>query len=111
MAPEEKKQHGPAWDWQQAMMEDYYDYRWHQVGDPLCDTFRRWKDGEASHQEVDKAIEEAYKQRCMIKNLFSQRPDRVVALIQWWDREWFDDWLEAHRLPPDTQPDAPIAEA
>jgi len=88
-----------AWPWEQALIDDYYDYRCHQVMEPLCETFRRWKAGELSHADVDRAIERAYQQRCTMHNLFDQRPDRTVALIRLWDPEWFDAWVEKHRPP------------
>ena len=38
--------------WEQAMTESYWDYRWRQIMEPLCETFRRWKAGELSHDAI-----------------------------------------------------------
>lgn len=98
---EQKKDEIRAWPWEQALIDDYYDYCCHQVMEPLCDTFRRWKAGELGHADVDEAIVRAYHARCSIHNLFDQRPDRTAGLIQSRDRKWFDAWVEEHRPPVD----------
>ncbi|MGD2205155.1 MAG: hypothetical protein PVH17_00125 [Anaerolineae bacterium] len=85
--------------WEEALTEAYWDYRWRKVMEPLCDTFRRWKTGEIGHDQVDRAIDEAYKEKCAINNLITQRPDRAAAVIQCWDPEWFRSWLEENRPP------------
>lgn len=99
MAQGEKNPKAEAWHWQEELLEDYYDYRWRQVAEPLCETFRRWKEGELSHSALDQAIEKAYRERCTLCDLFSQRPDRAVALIQILDPEWFEVWVKKHRVP------------
>ena len=97
---DQKEQHQTQeWQWEQALVDDYYDHRWRQMLEPLCETFQRWKAGELAHAEVDKAIEEAYREKIVLHNLFSQRRDRAAGLIQWWDREWFDAWIKEHRPP------------
>jgi len=107
MRRHEKDRQTPEWQWEQALIDAYYDHRWRQLLEPLCETFQRWKAGELAHADVDRAIEEAYQERCCINNLFTQRRDRVVALIQSWDREWFEAWVKEHRspsgLPPTSQ--------
>jgi hypothetical protein len=86
-------------DWEHDLADAYCSYRWHQLLEPLCGTFQAWKAGKLTHEEVDRALEEAYKNKCALNNLFCQRVDRVVNLIQWWDREWFEAWVEEHRPP------------
>ena len=43
-------------------VDDYYDYRWRQVLDPLYDKFQRWKAGELTHWDMGEAIHEMHKQ-------------------------------------------------
>jgi hypothetical protein len=88
-------------DWEEIMTNAYWDYRWTEIMGPLCDTFQRWKAGELGHADVDKAIDTAYKEKCMINSLLARRPDHAAAVIQWWDREWFLEWMEENRPPPD----------
>ncbi len=84
-------------DWEQALTDDYCCYRWTKLLEPLCETFQAWKAGEIGHEEVDTALETAYKEKCALNNLFCQRVDRVSNLVRWWDSEWFEDWLREHR--------------
>lgn len=55
---------------------------------------------EPGHADVDTAIDAAYKDKCMSDGLLAHRPDRAAAVIQWWDREWFMNWIEENRPPP-----------
>ena len=87
-------------DWEGALTNAYWDYRWRQIMEPLCDTFQRWKAGELGYADVDAAIDTAYKEKCMINSLLARRPDRAAAVIQWWDRDWFLAWIEENRPPP-----------
>jgi hypothetical protein len=93
--------------WQETLTDAYWDYRWRKIMDPLCDTFQRWKAGELDHEDVDKAIDTAYKEKCMVNNLLAYRPDRAAAVIQWWDRELFLTWIEENRPPADIEIEAP----
>ena len=103
MSDQEKSQEGAARSWEETLIRDYCDHRWHQVLDPLCDTFQRWKGGELTYEDVDGAIDKAYRDKCGINNLFAQRMDRAWTLIQWWDREWFEGWVKEHRPPLDVE--------
>ena len=87
-------------DWEEALTVAYWDYRWTEIMEPLCDAFQRWKAGELGHADVDAAIDTAYKEKSMINGLLAYRPDRAVAVIQWWDRDWFLAWIEENRPPP-----------
>jgi hypothetical protein len=89
----------PGTDWNQRMIDDYYDYRWHRLIDPLCDKMQLWKDGNLTHAEMEETLEETHQEICEVRILFRQRKDRLVNLIQHWDREWFQDWLKKHSPP------------
>ena len=93
--------------WEEALIEDYYDHRWRQLLEDHCEKLQRWKAGELTYDEMDQYIEEVHQQICETRSLFKQRRDRLVSLIQWWDRDWFLAWLEDHRLPLDVEPAAP----
>jgi hypothetical protein len=41
--------------WEQEMIDGYYDYQWHLALDPLYDKFQRWKADELSHNDMDDA--------------------------------------------------------
>jgi hypothetical protein len=97
--------------WEESLTEAYWDYRWRKIMDPLCDTFQRWKAGELDHSDVDKAIDAAYKEKCSINSLLSQRPDRAAGVIHWWDPEWFETWIEENRPPAGVELGRPPVEA
>jgi hypothetical protein len=86
--------------WEEQLTDAYWDDRWRQIMEPLCETFQRWKAGEVGHKDVDAAVDAAYKEKCLINNLITYRPDRAAAVIQWWDRDWFLAWIEENRPPP-----------
>ena len=94
-------------NWEEALTEDYWNYRWTQIMEPLCETFQGWKAGEVGHADVDRAIDEAYREKCAINSLLSQRQDRAAAIIHLWDRDWFDGWIEAHRPHSDMETTEP----
>lgn len=82
MSRHEKHHQTPECQWEEALVDVYYDHRWRQLLQPLSEAFQRWKAGELIHADVDRAIEEAYKEKCWISNLCSPRRDRALALIQ-----------------------------
>jgi hypothetical protein len=90
---------GPK-SWEEQLTDAYWSDRWRKIMEPLCETFQRWKAGELAHEDVNAAVDEAYKEKCLINNLVTYRPDRAAAVIQWWDREWFLAWIEENRPPP-----------
>jgi len=94
-----KSRETPEWQWEQALIDDYYDYRWRQVLDPLYDKFQRWKAGELTHWDMDEAIHETHKQNRKVYNFFRESRSFLVGLIQW-DQEWFEGWAAGHPPPP-----------
>jgi hypothetical protein len=86
-------------EWEEKLIADYYDYRWRRIMDPLCDKMQRWKDGDLTYAEMEETLEEVHEETCEVRSLFRQRRDRLVNLVQHWDREWFERWLVEHRRP------------
>jgi hypothetical protein len=89
----------PEWQWEQALMDAYYDYRYHQVLDPLYDKFQRWHAGQLTHADLDQAIHEVHKENQTLYGLFTEKRDWLVRVIQL-DSDWFDPWLAGHPPPP-----------
>jgi hypothetical protein len=94
-----KRRQTPEWKWEQALIDDYYDYRWHEVLDPLYEKFKRWEAGELDHWDMDQAIHETHKEDRRLYSLFTQGRRSLVGMIQW-DDEWFDEWVADHPPPP-----------
>ncbi len=98
-------------DWEEILTNAYWDYRWTEIMEPLCDAFQRWKAGELGHADVDRAIDTAYKEKCIINSLLARRPDHAAAVIKWLDQEWFMEWIEEHRPPADARLSAGLEDA
>ncbi len=94
--------------WEEKLVNDYRNYRWSQLMEPICEKMRLWKEGKISYAEMDEAIETCHHHLCEVRNLLNQRQDRLVMLIQWLDREWFMEWVKAHTPPPDVRLAPPI---
>lgn len=67
--------------------------------DPLYEKFQRWKVGELTHADMDRAIHEVHKQDQDLYTLFRQDRSLLVGLIQH-DRAWFKNWAADHPPPP-----------
>ena len=100
MSQQEKSQPSPTQKWEQTLVQDYYNYRWQQVMDPLCDKLQLWKAGELPNKELDQFMDNINQQIWEVRNIFSQRSDRLVNLIQFLDREWFLEWVKEYHPPP-----------
>jgi len=40
--------------WEEKLTDAYWDYRWHTIMEPLCETFQAWKAGQLGHEDVDR---------------------------------------------------------
>ncbi len=94
-----KRTRSPAYLWEQSLIEAYYDYRWHQVLDPLYDQFKHWDAGELEHHDMDQAIHQAHKLTQELFGIFTMKRDFLVHSIQF-DAEWFNPWVKEN--PPPT---------
>jgi hypothetical protein len=93
------KHDSPQWKWEQALIEAYYDHRWHKLLDPLYEQFVRWKAGDLTHEALNSAIHEVHKQSPELYNLFGSKRSWLISLIQW-DAEWFNEYVIDHPPPP-----------
>jgi hypothetical protein len=95
-----KRRETPEWKWEQALIDDYYDYRWHEALDPLYGKFKRWEAGELTHEDMDQAIHETHKDNQIVYRLFAgEKRSSLVRLIQV-DRTWFKAWVAVNPPPP-----------
>ena len=94
-----KRRETPKRKWEQALIDNYYDYRWREVLDPLYEKFKRWEAGELEHWDMDRAIHETHKQNQTLYHLFAVEDRRsLVGLIQV-NPAWFRAWV-ADNPPP-----------
>ncbi len=94
------KKRSPLHQWEQEMMDAYYDYEWRLTLDPLYDKFQSWKVGELSHSDMDEAIHQAHKSCQSVYALFTTKRDLLVRIIQL-NEDWFPGWAKDHPRPKD----------
>jgi hypothetical protein len=97
-----KRRETPGYKWEQALIDDYYDYRWRQVLNPLYEKFKRWEAGELEHWDIDQAIHETHKENQSLYRLFTEKRSVLIGMIQW-DEEWFAKWIGDHPPPEGIQ--------
>ena len=97
-----KRRNAPAGQWEQALIDDYHDYRYREVLEPLYKQFQCWKAGELSHLDLMDAIHEVHKENQELWKLFTRKREWLVGAIQY-DREWFEAWLARHPAPAGTR--------
>jgi hypothetical protein len=88
-----------TYEWEKALINDYRHYRCHRLLEHVCDKLRLWKAGQVTRDEMDRFMGEIHQQSCEVRDISRQRSDRVVNLIQWWDREWSLEWVKSHSPP------------
>ncbi len=93
-----KRTSTPEYQWEQALLDAYYDYRWHEVLDPLYNKFQRWKAGELEHDDMDHAIHQTHKETRQLYGIFLQKREVLVRAIQF-NREWFPAWVKDNPPP------------
>ncbi|MEN4042699.1 MAG: hypothetical protein ROW39_10170 [Anaerolineaceae bacterium] len=93
-----KRAHTPEYQWDQALLDAYYDFRWRQVLVPLYDKFQRWKTGEVDHAEMDQAIHQTHKQTQELYGVFTLKREILVRAIQL-NEDWFQAWVEENPPP------------
>jgi hypothetical protein len=86
-------------EYQQSLIDAYYDFRMHKILDPLCESFQQWKAGELTHDDVIELIHKVHKEHQKIFSLFSQGRDWLITCIQM-DTDWYSAWLKNNPLPP-----------
>jgi hypothetical protein len=88
----------PEDQWEQALLDAYYDYRWREVLEPLYQKFQQWKAGELDHMDMDEAIHQTHKQTQEVYVFFTQKRDLLVRVIQF-DESWFQPWVKDNPPP------------
>lgn len=92
------KKRPPLHQWEQEMIDAYYDHQWRLTLDPLYEKFQRWKAGELSHAEIDDAIHKTHKACQNVYSLFTTKRDLLVRIIQF-NEDWFQQWVKEHPKP------------
>ncbi len=83
--------------WEQACFDAYYDYRNHQMLDPLYEKFQLWKAGQLQHDDLNLEIHKVHKENQGIYTLFAQGRATLLSIIQYTD--WYAEWIKDHPMP------------
>ena len=92
------KKQSALYQWEQEMIDAYYDYQWHLALDPLYEQSQRWKAGELTHNDMDNTIHKTHKSCRDVYNLFTTKRDLLVRIIQF-NEDWFPQWAQGHPQP------------
>jgi len=86
-------------EYQQALIDAYYDMWVHQILDPLYEAFQRWKQGDLQHEELTELIHKVHGENQKVYSFFTQSRDSIINSIKM-DQAWFTTWTENHPPPP-----------
>jgi len=93
-----KRTQTPEYQWEQALLEAYHDYRWREILEPLYQKFQQWQAGELDHLDMDEAIHQTYKPRRDVNNFFTLKQEILVRAIQL-NEDWFQAWVKGNPPP------------
>lgn len=93
-----KRTQTPEYQWEQALIDAYYDYRWREVLEPLAAQFESWKLGEMNHEQISGVIHQTHKQTQGVFSVFTLKREILVCAIQL-NEEWFHAWVKGNPPP------------
>ena len=56
------RKRSPVDQWEKELIDDFQDYQWRLVLNPLYEKFQRWKAGGISHLELGEVIHKTHRQ-------------------------------------------------
>ena len=94
-----KRTQTPEYQWEQALIDAYYDYRWRQVLEPLYQKVPT-VESRASWitRDMDEAIHQTHKQTQEVYSVFTLKREILVRAIQL-NEEWFQAWVKDNPPP------------
>jgi len=85
-------------EYQQALIDAYYDMWMHSILDPLYEAFLQWKRGDLQHNELSELIHKVHKENQRVYSFFTQSRTSIINCIKI-DETWFNNWKAAHPPP------------
>jgi len=63
MAPKKRilTHQSSGYQWEQSLLDAYYDYHWREALEPLYQKFQQWKAEELDYMDMDEAIHQTHK--------------------------------------------------
>lgn len=94
-----KEQKRSLREYQQVLINAYYDMWMHKILDPLYEAFQQWKLGVLKHDELTELIHKVHGENQKVYSFFTQSRDSIVRYIKM-DQSWFANWKANHPPPP-----------
>jgi hypothetical protein len=95
-----KRRETAEWQWEQALIDAYIDYRWRAVFDALHEQLHRWESGELTHDEMDTEVHKTHTEtRETYTSLYYPKREELILHSQL-DAVWFERWVRDHPAPP-----------
>jgi len=85
-------------EYQQALIDAYYDNWMKEMLEPLYQAFEQWKQGKLKHDELTKLIHRTHRENQKAYSFFTQGRSQIIACIKM-DNEWFAAWLRDNPPP------------
>lgn len=89
----------PLREYQQSMIDAYYDNWMHEMLDPLYEAFQQWKQGNLKHNDLTELIHKVHRENQKAYSFFTQSRSQIIACIKM-DSDWFPAWLRNNPPPP-----------
>ena len=86
-------------EYQQELIDAYYDMWMHSILDPLYEAFQQWKRGDLQHSELTELIHKVHRENQKVYSFFVQSRTSIINCIKM-DRAWFENWKATHPPPP-----------
>jgi len=99
-----KRTDTPEYQWEQALLDAYYDHSWRDVLEPLAEQFERWKLGELDHEQISNAIHRTHKATQRVYTFFGEKREFLLRAIPL-NHDWFQTWVKANPPPQGYDPD------
>ncbi|MBM3120269.1 MAG: hypothetical protein FJ006_12135 [Chloroflexi bacterium] len=98
-----KGQKKPLREYQQSMIDAYYDSWMKEMLEPLYEAFQQWKRGDLKHDELTELIHKVHRENQKGYSFFTQGRSHIIACIKM-DSDWFPEWLRNNPPPPGVEP-------
>jgi len=94
-----KKQNSPEDKWEEELLGAFYDYRWHEVLDPLYNKMQLWKADQLDHEIILGDIERVQKELKEANQLLRFNRKFVLSIVMATE-DFFKPWIAGHPVPP-----------
>lgn len=92
-------QRKPLRQYQQSLIDAYYDTWMKEMLEPLYEAFQQWKRCDLKHDELTELSHKVHQENQKAFSFFTQGRNQIIACIKM-DGDWFPGLLRNNPLPP-----------